>query len=111
MQLAESPTKHIELLLLRCTSFEGAVDCQATGFYIDSSFGSLTRFAEVKIPGMKYGKISGMKMENAVRKKNPVCLEKDPVNYVVNMEKNLVSIHILRIRYIPNRKLMKSMYG
>ena len=54
MQLAESPIKHIGPLLLRCMQHvvralraQLAVK-QLEGFNIHNSFGSLTRFAEVK---------------------------------------------------------------
>jgi hypothetical protein len=54
LQLAESPTKHIEPLLLRClqrvvrASRAQFIVKQLHGFNIDSSFGSLPQFSEVK---------------------------------------------------------------
>ena len=54
LQLAESPTKHIEPLLLRCmqrvvrASRAQLTVKQLQGFNIDSSFGSLAQFADVK---------------------------------------------------------------
>jgi hypothetical protein len=54
MQLAESPTKHIEPLLLRCmqrvvrASRAQLTVKQLQGLNIDSSFGSLAQFTDVK---------------------------------------------------------------